>query len=62
MKSENSRLVDEYIKRNNPYLPHTSIDIDLRAYSRFIREHRLKSEEITEEIMEQFRVKKEESK
>ena len=52
----NPELVDAEI-----YEPHPPIGIDIRAYSRYIREHGLTSDEITSEIMEQFKMGKSES-
>ncbi len=52
----NPELVDAEI-----YEPHPPIGIDIRAYSRYIREHGLTSDEITPEIMEQFKTGKRES-
>lgn len=52
----NPELVDAEI-----YEPHPPLGIDIRAYSRYIREHGLTSDEITPEIMEKFKTGKGES-
>lgn len=52
----NPELVDAEI-----YEPHPPIDINIPAYSRYIKEHGLTSDEITPEIMEQFKMGKSES-
>lgn len=41
------------------YEPHPPLDIDIRAYSKYIREHGLSAEDVTEEIMEKFKLDKE---
>lgn len=52
----NPELVDAEI-----YEPHPPIGINIRAYSRYMREHGLAAEDITPEILEQFRTGKGES-
>lgn len=52
----NPELVDAEI-----YEPHPSIDINIPAYSRYIKEHGLTPDEITPEIMEHFEMGKSES-
>ena len=46
----NPALVDAEI-----YEPHPPIGINIRAYSKYIREHGLSAEDITPEIMEKFK-------
>lgn len=57
-KSEKRRFVDEFIKRTDPYTPHTDFPVvDLRAYMRYVKEHKLAPRDVTPEIMAKFVVK-----
>lgn len=51
----NPEFIDEGI-----YEPHPPIGINIRAYSRYMREHGLTADEITPEIMEQFKTGRDE--
>lgn len=54
MISRKQHIVDEFIKRVDPFKKHAPINVDLRAYSRYIRENNIPTEKITPEIMNQF--------
>ena len=51
MKKSKGQIVEEYIKRVNPYEKQPPIAFDLRGYSAYIAEKGLKSSDITPEIM-----------
>lgn len=48
------KLVDEFLKNNNVYEPKTFENFDMHAYSKYIRDNNLSSEDITFEIMNMF--------
>ena len=48
---EKQKIVDDFIKRVNPYKKPETIAFDLRGYAAYIEEHG----EATPEIMESFR-------
>ena len=57
-KSEKRRLVDEFIKRTDPYTTHTDYPVvDLRAYMRFVKEQHLAPQDVTSEMMNKFVVR-----
>ncbi|MBQ8326923.1 MAG: hypothetical protein IJX86_07595 [Lachnospiraceae bacterium] len=47
-------LVDEYVKEHNPYNQGDKLEYDIRGYSSYVKEHQIKVEEITPEIMNMF--------
>lgn len=53
MKSKD-QIVDEFIKRVNPYESHQPIAFDLRGYAAYMEEHNLQGKDITPEIMNKF--------
>ncbi len=53
-KKSKSRIVEEYLKKVNPYEPHQPIPFDLRGYASYIKANGLKGTDITTEIMEKF--------
>lgn len=48
------QMAEDFIKRINPYEKHQPMNYDLRAYVNYIREHNLKIEEITPELVNLF--------
>ena len=55
---EKRQLVDEYLKKYNPYEKQPTLNFDLRKYARFVEQNNLKRDQITEAVMEQFVVNK----
>ena len=51
---ERKKKIDEYIARNDPYRPLTPLKFDLRGYAAYIKEHQLKAQDITEDILRLF--------
>ena len=45
--------ITDYLKKNNPYVVEP-INMDLRAYERYIKENHLKEKDITQEIVDMF--------
>lgn len=54
MKSFKQKIVDDFIRKVNPYEKPKPIAFDLRGYSKFISDNNLSASEITPEIMAQF--------
>ncbi len=54
MKKSKSQIVEEYIKRVNPYEKPQPISFDLRGYAAYMKENGLKGADITPEIMNKF--------
>jgi len=52
------RQINEYVETHNIYGPHEPLNMDLRAYFRYVQENNLSSEEITPEIVEMFKIQK----
>ncbi len=50
--------INDYVETHNIYGPHEPLNMDLRAYFRYVKENNLSSEEITPDIVEMFRIKK----
>lgn len=53
-KKSKSQIVEEYIKRVNPYEKPQPIAFDLRGYAAYIAEHGLKGTDISPDIMNMF--------
>lgn len=53
-KKSKQQIVDEYIKRVNPYEKPQPIAFDLRGYAAYIEANNLKAADITPEIMNKF--------
>lgn len=51
--------INDYVETHNIYGPHEPLNMDLRAYFRYVKENNLSSEEITPDIVEMFRIKNE---
>ena len=47
-------IVEEYIKRVNPYEKQRPLEFDLRKYAAYVKEKGLKVSDITPEIMNMF--------
>lgn len=56
MKNYNvhKKEMDEYISTHPPYSPSKPCDVDLRAFSKYVRENGLSNKDITPEIVEMF--------
>lgn len=52
--SEYKNEMDEYIKTHPPYAPSKPCNVDLRAFSKYLKENGLSNEVITPEIVEKF--------
>lgn len=57
MISRKQHIVDAFMKRVGPFKKHDPINVDLRAYSKYIRENNIPTEKITPEIMNKFVVR-----
>ena len=53
-KKSKSQIVEEYIKKVNPYEKPQPIAFDLRGYAAYIKSNGLKGADITPEIMNRF--------
>ena len=53
-KKSKSQIVEEYIKKVNPYDKPQPIAFDLRGYAAYIKANGLKGTDITPEIMNRF--------
>ena len=53
-KKSKSQIVEEYIKKVNPYEKPQPIAFDLRGYAAYIKANGLKGADITPEIMNRF--------
>lgn len=49
-------MIDEYISKHSPYDKFEPFKFDLRAYSKYIKEHNLRNEDITVEITNMFMI------
>ena len=52
--SDKKNLVDEYVKKYDPYTQQEGLDFDLRGYSSYVEEHNLSVKDITPDIMNMF--------
>lgn len=48
------RQIDRYIAQNDPYRPLTPLKFNLREYSAYAQKHKLKAQDITEDILRLF--------
>jgi hypothetical protein len=55
-KKSKSQIVEEYIKKVNPYEKPQPIAFNLRGYAAYIKANGLKGTDITPEIMNKFEV------
>lgn len=46
--------MDEYIRTHPPYAPSKTCNVDLRGFSKYVKENGLSNEDITPEIVEMF--------
>lgn len=53
---KHNEMMDEYISKNDPYKEYKPFKFDLRAYSKYIKEHNLRNEDITVEITNMFMI------
>ena len=53
-KKSKSQIVEEYIKKVNPYEKPQPVAFDLRGYAAYIKANGLKGTDITPEIMNKF--------
>lgn len=54
MKKSKRQIVDDFIKRVNPYEKPQPIAFDLRGYAAFVAQNDLKAKDITPEMMKRF--------
>ena len=52
--NEYRKEMDEYISTHPPYSLSKSCNVDLRAFSKFVKENGLSNKDITPEIVEMF--------
>ena len=48
------KQINEYVKKHPPYAPSKPCNVDLRAFSKYLKENGLTNEDITPEIVEMF--------
>ena len=53
-KKSKNQIVEEYLRRVNPYEKPQPVVFDLRGYAAYIRAKGLKGKDITPEIMNRF--------
>lgn len=51
---EQTKTVDEYISRTDPYKKQEPLGFDLREYARYIEEHSISPEQVTAEMWDRF--------
>ena len=54
MSEDKNKIIEDYIKRCNPYERNPLVGFDLRAYAAYVKENNLKASDITEEILNKF--------
>lgn len=52
--SEYKKEMDEYVRTHPPYAPSKPCNVDLRAFSKYMKENGLSNKDITPEIVEKF--------
>lgn len=52
--SEYKKEMDEFIRTHPPYAPSKPCSVDLRAFSKYVKENGLSNEDVTPEIVEMF--------
>lgn len=53
--SEQQQMVDDYVERVHLYETPEPLGIDLHAYAQYLEDHHIRNEDITVEMVEQFR-------
>ena len=53
---EKDRTIRKYISLVNPYKTHKPLKYDLRKYAAYVRDHNLRVEDISEDVMSMFRL------
>lgn len=51
---EKQKIVDDYIKRVNPYIKPEPLRFDLRGYSNHMKEYNIAAKDVTDDIYEKF--------
>ena len=51
---EKNDMVQEYIKKANPYKPLEPLKFDLRAYAAYLKENSLSGKDVPESVLQQF--------
>ena len=59
MRKSKRQIVEEYVKRVNPYEKQPPIAFDLRGYAKYVAEKGLEARDITPEIIQMFSKAKE---
>lgn len=52
--SDKKKIVDEYVKKYDPYTKNEGLNFDLRGYSSYVETHNLNVKDITPDIMNMF--------
>ncbi len=52
--SEYKKEMDEFIRTHPPYASSKPCNVDLRAFSKYVKENGLSNEDVTPEIVEMF--------
>ena len=54
--SDYEKQINEYVKKHPPYGKQEPLDIDLRAFSRYLKENNISSNEVTPEVINKFKI------
>lgn len=52
--SEKQKMVDDFIARINPYEKQPPLRFDFHGYAKYVKEHGLTNQTITDSIMQKF--------
>ncbi len=51
---QKNKLVDDFIRRVNPYEKQPGLSFDLRGYSKYVEEHNIPRNNVPESVMKMF--------
>lgn len=54
--SEKMAIMDEFIKRVNPYKKHEPLNFDIRGYSNYLEKHGIDGKNVPQHIVDMFRL------
>ena len=54
MKTSKKQIVEDFMKRVNPYEKPQPIAFDLRGYAKYVSDKKIKTADITPEVMNMF--------
>lgn len=53
---EKQNVVEQYVKAVNPYKKQENLHFDLRKYAKFIEENNISASDVTDEMLNMFRL------